>query len=153
MQGYIGPIESLTDSNRDFRRVLFTARHLQLVLMALDPGEEIGSEVHETHDQFFRIEKGRARVSMGDEDALVSAGDAMIVPAGVRHNICNIGSKPLRLYTLYSPPTHADRLVEPTRAIAEEHERGRSSFAVMNAARRDMVDEGSPVPPFSPVAP
>ncbi len=153
MQGYIGPIESLTEANQDFRRVLFTARHLQLVLMALKPGEAIGSEVHETHDQFFRIEKGRARISMGDDDALVAAGDAIIVPAGVRHNVTNIGAKPLRLYTLYSPPNHADRLVEPTRAIAEEHERGRLSYTVMKAARMDMVDEGSPVPAFSPGEP
>ncbi|MCB6179061.1 cupin domain-containing protein [Rhodobacter sp. Har01] len=145
MQGYVGPIERLTLGNRDFRRVLFTAGHMQLVLMALKPVEEIGSEVHATHDQFFRIEKGKGEIRIDGAKLKVSAGDAIVVPAGLRHNLTNTGKRRLRLYTLYAPPNHADRLVEPTRAIAEAHEKARSAAAVTDQAQKDMIDEGSPV--------
>lgn len=145
MLGYVGPIESLTRKNSDFRRVLFTAGHMQLVLMALKPGEEIGSEVHSTHDQFFRIEKGSGVIQIDGARIKVSAGDAIVVPAGLRHNLVNTGKRRLRLYTLYAPPNHADRLIEPTKAIAESHEQTRTSAAVTEQARKDMIDEGSPV--------
>jgi mannose-6-phosphate isomerase-like protein (cupin superfamily) len=127
MHGYVGPIEALTTGNRNFRRVLFTAGHMQLVLMALNPGEEIGSEVHATHDQFFRIERGRGEIRIDGERTAVKAGDAIVVPAGMRHNLINTGKRRLRLYTLYAPPQHADRLVEATKAIADQHEAERAS--------------------------
>lgn len=145
MQGYVGPIEHLTEANNDFRRVLFTSAHMQLVLMALKPGEEIGSEVHTTHDQFFRIEKGKGEVRIGGAKIKVSAGDAIIVPAGTRHNLTNTGKRRLRLYTLYAPPNHADRLVEPTKALADAHEKARTVASTTEQARKDMIDEGSPV--------
>lgn len=145
MQGYVAPIESLTNGNSDFRRVLFTSDHLQLVLMSLKPGEKIGSEVHTTHDQFFRIEKGKGRIKIGHAKIMIGAGDAIVVPAGIRHNLTNTGKKRLRLYTLYSPPNHAARLVAPTKAIAVAHDVARSTALAMEAARKDMIDEGSPV--------
>lgn len=145
MQGYVGPIKDLTTGNTDFRRVLFTAGHMQLVLMALKPGEAIGSEVHATHDQFFRIEKGKAELTMQGAKIRVSAGDAMIVPAGVRHNLTNTGKHRLRLYTIYSPPNHADGLVEATTKVARAHEASRKAKTVAEDGRKDMIDEGSPV--------
>lgn len=149
MQGYVGPIESLTEGNRDFRRVLFTGAHMQLVVMALKPGEEIGSEVHATHDQFLRIEKGHGEIRLGGERTKVEAGDAIIVPAGTRHSLINTGRRRLRLYTLYAPPEHADRLVEATKAMADKHEAARNLAATAEKGRRDMIDEGSPVMPAS----
>lgn len=149
MQGYVGAIEDLTKANSDFRRVIFTAPHLQLVLMALKPGEEIGSEVHSTHDQFFRIEKGKGQIRIGGARIMVAAGDAIIVPAGVRHNLTNTGKRRMRLYTIYAPPNHADQLIEPTKAVAMAHEQARdaarSPAAVAEQSRNDMIDEGSPV--------
>ncbi|PTE16145.1 cupin domain-containing protein [Pseudogemmobacter blasticus] len=144
-QGYVGALERLTRDNRDFRRVLFTAGHLQLVLMALRPGEEIGSEVHMTHDQFFRIEKGKGRIRIDGVKIRVAAGDAILVPAGVRHNLTNTGKRRLRLYTIYAPPNHADQLVEATRAIADAHEKARALAASAEQGRKDMIDEGGPV--------
>lgn len=143
MQGYFGPIETLTKTNTDFRRVLYTGPHLQLVLMALKPGEAIGSEVHATHDQFFRVEKGEGQIKIGGAKILIKAGDAVVVPAGVRHNLTNTGKKRLRLYTLYAPPNHADSLVEPTKADAVAHEEAEA----MSAARKDMTNEGGPPAP------
>lgn len=145
MQGFVGPIEKLTRRNRDFRRVLHTAGHLQLVLMALKPGEEIGSEVHATHDQCFRIEKGKGEMQIDGQASRVVAGDAVIVPAGTRHNLTNTGKHRLRLSTLYAPPNHADGLVEATRALAEAHERAAATRAATEQARKQMINEGSPV--------
>ncbi|GAB1478225.1 cupin domain-containing protein [Paracoccaceae bacterium] len=149
MQGFTAPIHRLTEANEDFRRVLYTSTKMQLVLMALRPGEEIGSETHATHDQFFRIEKGKGRIRIGQAKISVGPGDAIVVPAGVQHNLTNTGKKRLRLYTIYAPPNHADHLVEPTKAIAEAHEledqRANSAASVLEAARTDMIDEGSPV--------
>lgn len=130
MKGFTGDIESLTLKNSDFRRVLYTGRHLQLVLMTLPPGEEIGEEVHADRDQFFRIEAGEAEIRIDDAATRLKADDAAIVPAGARHNVINTGSEPLRLYTLYGPPEHADGTVRATRAEAEashEHFDGRAS--------------------------
>jgi len=118
MKGYCDNIEERTVENDDFRRVLYTGRHLQLVLMTLQPGEEIGEEVHEDRDQFFRFEEGEGAVKIDGVENPVKADFAVIVPAGARHNVVNRGSKPLRLYTIYGPPEHVDRLVERTRAEA-----------------------------------
>jgi mannose-6-phosphate isomerase-like protein (cupin superfamily) len=120
MTGFIATdIEQITEDNRDFRRVIYTGKHLQLVLMSLLPGEEIGEEVHTTHDQFFRIEKGHGMVSIGGVESKIGKDDAIIVPAGFRHNIVNTGEKALRLYTLYAPPQHRDGFVAKTRALAD----------------------------------
>lgn len=145
MQGYVGPIEALSGGNRDFRRVLCTGSHLQLVLMALKPGEEIGSEVHSTHDQFFRIDKGRGEMVMDGHRSHVRAGDAILVPAGMQHNLVNTGRRRLRLCTLYAPPQHADRLVEATRTAADRNEADRVTASAAEQGRKDMIDEGSPV--------
>lgn len=119
MNGYTADIETLTEKNAAFRQVLYTGHHLQLVLMALKPGEDIGMETHKTHDQFFRIEKGHGEVVIDGSTHKVKAGHAIIVPAGARHNLINTGDKPLRLYTLYSPPNHVDGLVEKRKADAQ----------------------------------
>jgi mannose-6-phosphate isomerase-like protein (cupin superfamily) len=119
MNGYTADIEKLTEENTAFRHVLYTGRHLQLVLMALKPGEDIGMETHKTHDQFFRIEKGHGEVVIDGTTRKVKGGDAIIVPAGALHNLINRGDKPLRLYTLYGPPNHVDGLVEKRKADAQ----------------------------------
>ena len=122
MKGFVDDIEELTESNKDFRRVLYTGKHLQLVLMSLKPGEEIGEAVHDNHDQFFRIEKGKGEVLIDGVKTKVKADFAIIVPAGARHNVINTGDKALRLYTLYSPPEHRDGIVRATKAEAEASE-------------------------------
>ena len=124
MTGYVGPIEKVTEKNEYFRQVLFTGVHLQLVVMCLQPQEEIGNEVHEHVDQFFRIEQGSARFVFGDaEEHLVSAGDAVVVPAGTYHNVINTSpTDPLKLYTVYTPPQHPDGTVHETKAEAEAAE-------------------------------
>lgn len=128
MKGFVDDIEDLTEANGDFRRVLYTGRHLQLVLMALQPGEEIGEEVHEDRDQFFRFETGRGEVWIDGLRHPVEGDDGVIVPAGARHNVVNTGTKPLKLYTLYGPPEHRDGVVHRTRADAtEEHFDGKTT--------------------------
>jgi mannose-6-phosphate isomerase-like protein (cupin superfamily) len=124
MTGYVGPIEKTTLNNNYFRQVLFTGKHCQLVVMCLQPGEEIGNEVHPNVDQFFRIEQGSAKfVFGGKEKHLVHAGEAVVVPAGTFHNVINTGrKKPLKLYTLYTPPNHPDGTVHKTKAEAEAAE-------------------------------
>ena len=123
MTPYLGPIEALTVANGYFRQVLFTGKHEQLVLMCLQPGEEIGEEVHADTDQFFRIEEGEARFLFdGKEAHLVRAGDAVVVPAGTLHNVINTSpTKALKLYTLYAPPNHPDGTVQKTKAEAGHH--------------------------------
>jgi mannose-6-phosphate isomerase-like protein (cupin superfamily) len=125
MTGFVGNIEKLTEKNTYFRQVLFTGKYTQLVVMSLKPGEEIGNEVHKTVDQFFRIEVGSAKfIFNGKEEHVVKAGDAVVVPAGTFHNVVNaLKTKPLKLYTLYSPPNHPDGTVHKTKAEAEEAER------------------------------
>ena len=118
-QGYCDNIEQRTVDNDDFRRVLYTGQHLQLVLMTLQPGEEIGSEVHPDRDQFFRFEEGEGAVDIDGKANPVREDFAVIVPAGARHNVRNTGSGPLRMYTLYGPPEHIDQLVEATKAEAD----------------------------------
>lgn len=119
MKGFIGDIAYRADSNRDFRRVLYTGQHMQLVLMTLQPGEEIGAEVHEDTDQFFRVEDGTGEVYIDGHQARIESGVAIVIPAGARHNIKNLGETPLKLYTLYAPPHHADGTVHVTKADAE----------------------------------
>ena len=128
MKGYVENIEKLTTSNSDYRRVLYTGKHLQLVLMALQPGEEVGEEVHETHDQFFRIESGHGVVEIDRVRHDIEDDDAVIVPAGALHNVINTGSEPLKFYTLYGPPEHRDGVRQPTKADErEEHFDGRTT--------------------------
>lgn len=118
-KGFKDNIEKLTAENKNFRRVLYTAKHSQLVLMTLLPGEEIGLEVHKTGDQFFRFEKGEGKVIIDDTEYEVSDGDAVIVPEGSKHNIINTSSsEPLNLYTIYSPPHHKDGIVRKTKEEA-----------------------------------
>ena len=119
MKGFIDDLEERTEHNTDYRRVLYTAEHMQLVLMAVPPGEEIGEEVHNEGDQFFCIEKGSGEISIDGHKTKVKSDMAIIVPAGARHNIRNTGTKPLRLYTLYAPPAHAEGTVQATKADAE----------------------------------
>jgi len=119
MKGYVDNIETVTVANEDFRRVLYTGAHLQLVLMTLKPGEEIGEEVHEDRDQFFRIEEGAGVVDIDGVPNHVEDDFAVIVPAGARHNVRNTGSAPLRLYTIYGPPEHLDAIVQATKADAD----------------------------------
>lgn len=122
MKGFVADIEELTEENGDFRRVLYTGKNLQLVFMSIEPGGEIGEEVHGGHDQFFRIEKGKGEVLIDGNRSKIKSDDAIIVPAGARHNIMNTGDEPLRLYTLYAPPEHRDGTVHSTKAEAEASE-------------------------------
>lgn len=119
MKGYCDNIEERTIANKDFRRVLYTGDNLQLVLMTLKPGEEIGEEVHEDRDQFFRFEKGSGVVLIDGTENRVEEDFGVIVPQGARHNVRNTGSEPLRLYTIYGPPEHLDKLVKATKKEAE----------------------------------
>lgn len=123
MTGFVGNIEKLTKENTYFRKVLFTGKYSQLVVMSLKPGEEIGEEVHESVDQFFRIEQGKAKVIIGSEEHEVKDDFAIIVPAGTKHNVINVGEENLKLYTIYSPPNHPEGTIHQTKAEADEHER------------------------------
>jgi mannose-6-phosphate isomerase-like protein (cupin superfamily) len=130
MKGFVDDIEDRTERNSDFRHVLYTGKHLQLVLMALEPGEEIGEEVHADRDQFFRVEKGKGEIWIDGTRTKIDGDWGIVVPAGARHNIKNTGEKPLKLYTLYGPPEHADRTVHATKADAmrtEEHFAGQTT--------------------------
>ena len=118
MKGYVDNIEQATVANEDFRRVVYTGAHLQLVLMTLPPGCDIGEEVHEDRDQFFRIEEGEGVIRIDGVDNKVEDDFAVIVPAGARHNVI-AGDRPLRLYTIYGPPEHKDKVVHKTKEDAE----------------------------------
>jgi len=123
MTGYVGSIEKQTLKNNYFRQVLFTGKHAQLVVMCLQPDEEIGNEVHPNVDQFFRIEQGKATfVFNGKEKHSAKDGDAVIVPAGTFHNVINASKTQLKLYTIYSPPNHPGRTVHKTKADADKAE-------------------------------
>lgn len=129
MKGFVQDIESLAVENEAFRRVLYTAKNCQLVVMALKPGEEIGAEVHRL-DQFFRVEEGDGEAVLDGVRTVIKAGFAVIVPAGAKHNIINTGRVPLKLYTIYAPPNHRDGVVHATREAAEadsEHFDGRTT--------------------------
>ena len=133
MLGWVGDIEQATLDNTTFRTVLFTGEHEQLTVMRLQPGEDIGREVHEDHDQFLRIEEGRARVEFGkggdqvDETHEVEDDWAIIVPAGVWHNVVNVGDADLKLYSLYAPPEHPPDTVHRTKTEADAAERAHQS--------------------------
>lgn len=117
MVGHVTNIEQDTLENEDYRRVLFTGPNMQLVLMTLQPGEEIGLETHDEHDQFIRIEAGSGVVRLNEEEHELGDGVTVVIPAGTRHNVVNTSrSEPLRLYTIYSPPEHPDGTVHRTRA-------------------------------------
>jgi mannose-6-phosphate isomerase-like protein (cupin superfamily) len=129
MKGFVQDIEGLATRNDAFRKVLYTAKYCQLVLMALKPTEEIGAEVHGL-DQFFRVEAGSGEAVLDGVRTPIRAGFAVLVPAGAKHNIINTGTEPLQLYTLYAPPNHRDGVVHRTRADAEadtEHFDGKTS--------------------------
>lgn len=119
MKGFCDDIEKRTIENEDFRRVLYTGHNLQLVLMTLPPGCDIGEEVHPDRDQFFRFEQGRGVVNIDGIENKVEDDFAVIVPAGARHNVINSGSEPLRLYTIYAPPEHKDGVVQTTKDEAD----------------------------------
>jgi len=119
VKGYVQNIGDIAVKNTEFRRVLYTAKNCQLVVMALKPGEEIGAEVH-TPDQFFRVEAGSGEVVLEGVRTEIRAGFAIVVPGGTKHNIINTGRVPLKLYTLYAPPNHRDGVVHNTRAEAEK---------------------------------
>jgi len=131
MKGYVTQIERETRKNADFRRVLYTGKHSQLVLMSLKPLEEIGAETHEDRDQFFRFERGVGKVVIDSVEHRVKDGNGVIVPAGARHNVINTSKRvTLRLYTIYSPPEHKDGVVRHTKQEAmasEEHFDGQST--------------------------
>lgn len=126
MAGYVTDIEKRSLENRYFREVLFTAQHSQLVVMSLAPGEDIGAETHHGIDQFIRVESGRGKSILNDEEHELHDGSAVVIPSGVEHNIINLSdTEPLKLYTVYSPPEHPDGTVHKTKADAEadEHDR------------------------------
>ena len=119
MKGYKDNIEGLTLANDNFRRVLYTGKHSQLVAMSLKPNEEIGTEIHADNDQFFRFEAGEGKVLIDGNEYTVSDGDAVVVPAGAEHNVINTSSEvALKLYTIYSPPHHEDGTVHATKEVA-----------------------------------
>jgi len=123
MKGYVDDIETATEENEDFRRVLYTGHNLQLVVMAIQPGEEIGLETHDDRDQFFRIEAGTGEIWIDGICNKVSADMAVIVPQGAAHNVVATGTEPLKLYTIYGPPEHIDGAVHATSQDAQdEHE-------------------------------
>lgn len=123
MKGFINNIEKETVENNNFRKVLYTATHSQLVLMSLRPQEEIGREVHTENDQFFRFEKGKGICVIDDVEHEISDGFSVIVPAGVYHNIINTSpDEDLKLYTLYSPPHHRDGIIHATKEEAESND-------------------------------
>lgn len=125
MSGYHTNIEEETLKNNNFRKVLYTGKYHQLVVMSLLPGEEIGNEIHQNVDQFFRVEHGQAKVVLqnGQEEFTVAEDEVFIVPAGTWHNVINTGDKDLKLYTIYSPPNHPEGTIHKTKKEAEEYEK------------------------------
>ncbi len=123
MKGYKVDIESASIENNNFRRVLYTSHHMQLVLMSLKPGEEIGEEIHDENDQFFRVEEGHGTCTIDGNEYAIKDGDVIVVPAGAKHNVVNTDeSAELKLYTIYAPPHHRDGLVHRTKEEAEKFE-------------------------------
>ena len=124
MTGYHTDIEKKTLENRYFREVLFTGPHSQLVVMALNPGEEIGQETHPDTDQFIRVEAGEGKAILDGQEYALGDGSALVIPAGAQHNVMNTSSsEPLKLYTVYTPPEHPDGTIHQTKAEADEYER------------------------------
>jgi len=131
VKGFVISLESETRKNGDFRRVLYTGKYSQLVLMSLKPGEEIGMETHGDVDQFFRFDEGEGKVVIDGVEHLVKDGTGVVIPAGAKHNVVNTSKKKeLRLYTIYSPPEHQDKVIRHTKAEAlakEEHFDGKTT--------------------------
>jgi mannose-6-phosphate isomerase-like protein (cupin superfamily) len=130
MKGFTGDLQDRTEDNGDFRRVIYTGAHLQLVLMSLEPGEDIGLETHEDTDQFFRVEAGKGVVSIDGNEPPIESDSGIVVPAGARHNVKNTGPTTMKLYTIYAPPHHEDGTVHHTKADAEhstEHFAGKTT--------------------------
>jgi mannose-6-phosphate isomerase-like protein (cupin superfamily) len=121
MEGFKDNIEKATLENYNFRKVLYTGKHLQLVLMSLKAGEDIGSEVHPDHDQFFRFESGVGKCIIDESEYLVEEGDVIVVPAGATHNVINTGAGAFKMYTIYGPPNHQDGTIRLTKEDAEEN--------------------------------
>ena len=127
MKGYITNIEKATIENTDYRRVLYTAKNSQLVLMNIRPGEEIGEEVHHL-DQFIRVEQGKCKVALDGVEHVLEDDYTVMIPAGTKHNVINIGETELKLYSIYSPPEHKDATIHKTKAdAAEEHFDGKTT--------------------------
>jgi mannose-6-phosphate isomerase-like protein (cupin superfamily) len=123
MKGYNSNIEQATLGNNDFRKVLYTGKHSQLVLMSVKPKDELGKEIHAENDQFFRFEKGQGKCVIDGNEYDVKDGSAIVVPAGAEHNVINTSeTEDLKLYTIYSPPHHKDGIVRATKAEAEANE-------------------------------
>ncbi|CAG0909114.1 unnamed protein product [Darwinula stevensoni] len=140
MKGFVENIEDMTTGNRSFRHVLYTGSHLQLVVMSLKAGQDIGEEVHPGRDQFFRVEKGKGKIVIDGKSHKIAADDAIVVPAGARHNLINTGKKALKLYTLYGPPNHVDKLVQVTKSEAlasKEHFSGITTEPRVNGKSRN----------------
>jgi len=130
MEGFVDDIADRTGENSDFRRVLYTGHQMQLVLMSIAPGEDIGEEVHDDGDQFLRIEEGEGEVVIDGHRSRVKDDVAIVVPAGAHHNIINTGTKPMKLYTLYAPPHHEIGTIQHTKADAmrsHEHFTGQTT--------------------------
>ena len=121
MKGFVENIEKLTLENENFRKVLYTAKHSQLVVMNLKPGEEIGEEIHQL-DQFIRVESGRGKAILDGVTHSLEDGSAVVVPAGAKHNIVNLSDSDMKLYTVYSPPNHRDGVMHETKADASTDE-------------------------------
>ncbi len=120
---YLDDIEKVTKNNQNFRQVVFTGKHMQLVLMTLKTGEEIGVETHHDVDQFFRVEDGEATVVIEGVATVVKSDMAFIVPAGAEHNVINTGKKALKLYTIYAPSNHPEGTIHQTKAEADAYEK------------------------------
>jgi len=122
MKGFSTHIETDVLENTDFRRVLYTSMHLQVVLMSLKPGEQIGQEIHNANDQFFRFESGKGKCIINENEYNIKEGDAVVVPAGAKHNVINTDTnRVLKMYTIYAPPHHKDGIVRATKAAAESY--------------------------------
>ena len=119
MKGFKANIEKETLDNDNFRKVLYTGKHLQLVLMSLKPGEEIGEEIHQNNDQFFRFESGTGKCTIDENNYHITEGDVIVVPAGTKHNIINTSDEPFKMYTIYSPPNHQDGIIRATKKEAD----------------------------------
>ena len=143
MKGFKSNIEKGTLKNTNFRKVLYTSKHLQVVLMSLKPGEEIGAEIHKTIDQFFRFEGGKGKCIIDGNEYKVENGDAIVVPAGSKHNVINTdAAKELKMYTIYAPPNHKDGLINGTKKDAEKNDvkfDGKTTWHLPNTKRKEIL--------------